>query len=148
MPADDGDSVHAHVLEPQWSAVLAIQKLLAICEAAGDASLAFGNVRTVEEGYVLVSDIPEPVYPAFIFEQPQRDTVDWRVAPSLVEETSCAIEVVEVVAVLLTPPEAKVADFEVRPEVACGVAVGSLVVVGCWKAELRGTIRSGTHCIK
>jgi hypothetical protein len=55
-----GGLVHADVFEPQRSAVLAVEPLLAVGEAAGDAALAFGAVGAVEEGYVLVAYISEP----------------------------------------------------------------------------------------
>jgi hypothetical protein len=44
--------------------------------------------------------------------------VYWGIAPTFVEETSGAIEMVEVVAVLFAPPKAQVAYLEIGPEVA------------------------------
>lgn len=105
--------VHANILEPQRSTVLSIEPLLAVCKAACDASLTFGTVGAIEEGNVLVADVPEPMDLALILEQAKSNAMNGRVAPALVEEATGAIEVIEVVAVLLAAPEAQVADLEV-----------------------------------
>jgi hypothetical protein len=121
--------IHAHVLEPQGSAILLLQPVLAICEATCDAARALRTVRAVEEGYVLVSDVAEPVDLALVFKQAECNAMDGRITPALVEKAASAVKVVEVVAILFTSPEAQVADFEVGPEVARRVAIGLPIVL-------------------
>lgn len=48
------------MLEPDWPAVVAMKPCLSVRQTARHAALALGRVGTVEEGDVLVSDIPEP----------------------------------------------------------------------------------------
>lgn len=52
------------------------------------------------------------------------------IAPSLVEEASCAVQVVKVFLVGLTAPEVQVCDFKIAPEMAGAVAVCLVVVLG------------------
>lgn len=52
--------IHTNILEPQRPTVFAIQPLLAVGEAAGDAALTFGVIGAIEEGDVLVAYISEP----------------------------------------------------------------------------------------
>lgn len=56
--------------------------------------------------------------------------MDGGIAPSLIEETSCPVEMVEVVFINLAPPKLHVADFKVAPEVTCRVTLGLPVVFG------------------
>lgn len=67
---------------------------------------------------------------ALVFEQTQCDAVDWRIAPALVEEATCPIEMVEVVLVRFTTPEFHVCYLKVTPEVTGREALGLLVCVG------------------
>jgi hypothetical protein len=53
-------SLHAGVLEPHVAAVLRIEPVLAVGEAAGLAAGALSVVGAVEEGDVLVADVAEP----------------------------------------------------------------------------------------
>src|SRR5690242_6683400 len=107
--------IHANILEPQWSTVLPVEPLLAVGKAARRAALAFRAVWAVEERDVLIADVTEPVDFGFVFEKAERDAVYGCVAPALVEETTGAVEVVEVITVDLTAPEAQVADLEIGP---------------------------------
>ena len=70
-----------------------------------------------------------PVNTVGVLEESETDTVDGRIAPALIEETTGSVEMVEVVLVCLAPPESHVANFEVAPEMACRVAVRLGVVV-------------------
>lgn len=72
---------------------------------------------------MLIPYIAEPVDLTLILKQPQRHTMHRRVAPALVEEPARTVKMVEELAIRLAPPETQVADFEVRPEVAGGVAM-------------------------
>lgn len=84
-------SIHTYILEPQRPTVFSFQPTLTISEATSDTAGALGVVGAVEEGYVLVTDVLEPVYLALVFEQAQRDAVDWRIAPTLVEEAASTV---------------------------------------------------------
>lgn len=64
-----------------------------------------------------------------IFKQTQSNRVNRRITPSLVEESTSAVQVLEVCLVLVTPEEIQVTDFKVRPEVAGGVTISILGVV-------------------
>lgn len=110
--------VHTYVFEPQRAAVLALEEILAVGKATCNTTRAFRIVWTIEKGNVLIADVSKPVYLALVFEKAERDTVNGRIAPALVEEATSAVEVVEVVAILLASPEAHVTDFKVGPEVA------------------------------
>lgn len=52
------------------------------------------------------------------------------ITPAFVEESTGAIQVLEVRFVLFAAEEVKIADFEVGPEVAGGVSIGALGVLG------------------
>lgn len=99
-------SVHANILKPQRAAILAIQPLLAIRKAARNATRALRAVRTIEEGYVLVSNVAEPMDLALVFEQAERNTVNRCITPALVKEATGTVKVIEVVAILFAAPEA------------------------------------------
>lgn len=71
-----------------------------------------------------------PVNLALVLKQTQRNTVHGGITPALVEETAGAVEVVKVVRVGLAAPDVQVGNLKVGPEVACGVAVGLVVVLG------------------
>jgi hypothetical protein len=51
---------HANVLEPDRPAVVPVEPLLPVGEAARLAAAALGRVGAVEKGYVLVSNVAEP----------------------------------------------------------------------------------------
>jgi hypothetical protein len=53
-------STHTDVLEPVWTTILSVQPLLPVSEASCYATAAFRRVGAVEEGNVLISDVPEP----------------------------------------------------------------------------------------
>jgi hypothetical protein len=71
-----------------------------------------------------------PVDFVLVLEKAECNGMDGGIAPALVEETTGAIEVVEEVFVRLGAEEGHVGDFKVGPEMAGGVAVGALEVVG------------------
>ena len=73
-----------------------------------------------------------PMKLARVFEQSQRDTMHRRIAPSLIEEPSRAVQMVEIILIRLTPPETHICDLEVGPEMARRVAVCFEVVI--WPA--------------
>lgn len=64
-----------------------------------------------------------------VFEQPECNTVDGRISPTLIEEPASSVEMVEIVLICLTPPEVHVANFKVTPEMARGVAISLVPVV-------------------
>lgn len=70
-----------------------------------------------------------PMDLARVLKEAEGDAVDGRITPALVEETTCTVEVVEIVLIRLASPKLHVGDFKVAPEVARGVAL-SLLVVG------------------
>lgn len=65
-----------------------------------------------------------------VLEQAESYAVDWRIAPSLIKEAACAVEMVEIVFVGLAAPEIHVCDFKVAPEMAGAVAIGLEVMFG------------------
>lgn len=67
---------------------------------------------------------------ALVLEQTKRDTVDGCVTPSLIEETTSAVQVIEVVLVDLATPKVHVGNLKVAPEVASRVTLGLLIVTG------------------
>lgn len=50
------------------------------------------------------------------------------IAPSFVEETTCSVQVIEIVVVGLASPEIHVSDFKVAPEMACRETLRTLIV--------------------
>lgn len=84
------------VLEPTRAAILFLQEVRSVEEFTSRALLALRRVGAVEEGDMAVSDIFEPVDFARVFEETDSDGVNGSVAPALVEETSGAVEVLEV----------------------------------------------------
>lgn len=72
--------------------------------------------------------------PTLVLEQAKRNTVYRSISPTLVEEATSSVEVIEVVLVRLAPPEVHVANFEVAPEVTRRVPIGLVPVV--WSSSL------------
>ncbi len=70
-----------------------------------------------------------PVYFARVLEESQGNRMNGCIAPSLVKEPACAVEVVEVVFVRLTSPEFHVCDLKVRPEMTSRIPVGFLIMI-------------------
>lgn len=64
----------------------------------------------------MVSDVVEEVYLAFLEREGSSDGVDRSIAPSLVEEAACLIEVFEEVIVRLAAIPVEVRDLEIAPE--------------------------------
>lgn len=131
----EGQLVHADVLEPVRTAVVLVQPSLAVGESPGDAALALGRVGAVEEGNVLVPNVAEPVAGqlwslaymslrhlpvdlGLVLEETQGNAVHRSISPSLVEETSGTVQVVEIILVSLAAPKVDVCNLKVTPEVA------------------------------
>lgn len=71
-----------------------------------------------------------PVDLAGVLKETQPDRVDRCITPSFVEETTCAVKVIEVLFIFLASEKVHVTDLEVRPEVAGRVTIGRLSMVG------------------
>lgn len=69
----------------------------------------------VGEWDVVVCNVVEEVNLLFLEHQTSCDRVDWCVAPTLVEESTIAVQVVEVVDVGLAAEPVEITDFEVGP---------------------------------
>lgn len=119
-----------HMLKPTRPTILLLQPIRAIKELARRTLLTLGRVRTIKERNMSVPDILEPVDLVDVFEETQRNRMHGCVAPALVKEATCTIEVLEVSFVGWRAPELHVGDFEVGPEVAGAVTVGNFVVFG------------------
>ena len=69
-----------------------------------------------------------PMDLAFVLEQPQRNTVHRRISPSLVEETTRSIQVLEVLFILLGTPKLHVRNLEIAPKMTRAIPVGFYIV--------------------
>lgn len=78
---------------------------------------------------MLIANVAEPVDLVLVLEQTEGNAMHGRIAPALVEEATRAIEMIEVVTILLAAPETQIADFEVGPEVAGRVSIRLFIVV-------------------
>jgi len=78
----------------------------------------------------LKGDLDVPVHVVGIREEANAERVDWRITPALVEEATSTIQVLEVGLILLATEEVQIADLKVGPEVAGGVPVGALSMLG------------------
>ena len=91
---------------------------------------------------MLVANVAEPVIPrqsrvidfatnrrclpvdlARILEQPQRNTVHRSITPSLIEESTSAVQMIEVILIRLAAVEIQIPNLEVAPEVASAVSI-------------------------
>lgn len=72
----------------------------------------------------------EPMNITSVLEQAQCDGMDGCVAPSLVEEPSRSVQMIEVIFIRLTSPKLHVGDLEVGPEMTRRVAVRLPIVLG------------------
>lgn len=75
-----------------------------------------------------VFDLPVDV--GGIGEKTNAEGVDGSITPAFIEESTGAIQVLEVRLILFATEEVEIADFEVGPEVAGGVSIGALGVLG------------------
>lgn len=66
----------------------------------------------------------------------------WRISPSLIKETSCAIQVVEIILISFTPPKTHIGDFEIAPEMAGRVSLRFDIML--WSS---GAVRKPIHSI-
>jgi hypothetical protein len=57
---NDDVSAHPNVLEVVRSTIIPLEEGLAVVEFAGHATFTLGRVGAVEEGDVLVANVPEP----------------------------------------------------------------------------------------
>lgn len=64
-----------------------------------------------------------------VFKETQGDTVNGSITPAFIEEAAGTIQVVEIILVSLAPPEIKISDFKVGPEMTGAVSVGLVVVI-------------------
>jgi hypothetical protein len=122
------NSTRSNIFEPIWPTVLLLQPRLSTIELPCPAPATLGRVRAIIKGNVVVPNILEPVDLGRILEQSQCNTVHRRIAPALVEEPSCSIEVVEVVLIRLAAPEIEICDLEIAPKMTCAVAMRLLIV--------------------
>lgn len=91
---------------------------------------------TVREGDVIVRNVLKEVNLIFRQSESCGDRVDWRVSPSFVEETSVAIEGIEVVEIRRRSEPVETTDFEVGP---LGISARS------WSIH-HADLQSGIHC--
>ena len=82
---------------------------------------------TVREWHMVVRDVIEEMNLAFVERQAGRDGVHGRVAPTLVEKATVAVEGVEVINVRVRAQPVEVPDLEVGPEVAVVVGVAAVI---------------------
>jgi hypothetical protein len=82
-----------------------------------------------------------PVDFARILKQTQRYAMYWCIAPSLIEESSGSVEMIEVILVSLTSPETHICDLEVGPEMACRIPISFIVVIGPSRAVRNPPLR-------
>lgn len=90
-------------------------------------------MRTVSRGKLTGSGERRknlPVHVCGVGEQTDTQRVNRRVAPALVEEATGTIQVLEVGLVLVTTEEVQVTNLKVGPEVAGGVAISALGMLG------------------
>lgn len=71
--------------------------------------------RAVGEGDVVVGDLVEEVDLFLLEEQSGGNRVDWRIAPSFVEEAAIPVQRLEIVEVFLGSQPVQASDFEIRP---------------------------------
>lgn len=55
--------------------------------------------------------------------------MNWRITPSLIEESSSAIKMIEVILIRLAPPEAHICNLKIGPEMACRVSIRFVVML-------------------
>lgn len=77
-----------------------------------------------------------PVDLACILEEAQRNTVHRSIAPSLVEEPTSPIQMIEIILVCLAAPEAQIRNLKIAPEVTGAVPIRLYVVL--WPARAVG----------
>lgn len=81
----------------------------------------------MRERNVVIRDIIEEVNLIFLQEETSSNRVNRSITPTLVEESTVVIEVVEVAGVGIATEPVEITDFEVRPEVAVVVGVAAIV---------------------
>jgi len=69
-----------------------------------------------------------PVNLTLVLEETHGNAVHGRIAPPLVEETSCAVKMIKVLCILFAAPEAQIGDFKVGPKMAGRVPMSNLVM--------------------
>lgn len=66
-----------------------------------------------QELFYVHTEVNKPMYPVYILKKTQPNRVYRRVAPAFVEESTCSVEVVEVLVICTTSPKIHVSDLEV-----------------------------------
>ena len=82
----------------------------------------FFSQRTVTHTIVHVANVLEVIHLGLIQEKGGGNTVDRRIAPSLIEKATGFVQIFEVVLVLSAPEKVDVADLKVAPKVTQVVA--------------------------
>lgn len=77
---------------------------------------------------------------ARVLKETQGNTVNGRVTPTLVEEATGAVQVVEIILVRLAAPKVHIANLKVAPKVTCRITIGILGMVGT-----AGLVRQPVH---
>ena len=83
--------------------------------------------RTMRKWDMVISNLVKEVNLIFLQHQGSCNTVDRRIAPSLVEEPAVMIQIIEVVNVLFRAKPFEAANFEVRPKVAVVICFTAIV---------------------
>lgn len=78
---------------------------------------------------IALGDCSLPMNFAGILKKTQSNRVNWCITPSLIKESTSAIEVVEISLVGFTAEEVHIANLEVRPEMAGRISIGLLVML-------------------
>ena len=112
------------VVPPVGETVLVLEMLVG--EEPRLAAVALARVRAICVRVVFVADVPEPMDVVFVGKESHAKGVHWGIAPSLVVESACLVQMLGPLCVWLASIKVHVCDFEVGPEVAGGVAAGEL----------------------
>ena len=67
--------------------------------------------------------------PTRILKQTQRNTMHRRITPSLVEEPTRTIQMIEIILVRLTPPERHIRNLEITPEMTRTVSIRLIIML-------------------
>lgn len=67
--------------------------------------------------------------PRIILKQPQRNTMNRRIPPPFIKETTRLIQMLKILLILLRPPKVKISNLEIRPEMARAIPVRGVGVL-------------------
>ena len=76
----------------------------------------FFSQRTVTHTIVHVANVLEVIHLGLIQEKGGGNTVDRRIAPSLIKKATGFVQIVEVVLVLFAPEKVYIADLKIAPK--------------------------------